>query len=306
MKIPFEQTIAGAYRFAFSNILSVFGIGWFPLALFAVGTGAAVIGILPLFGGLIREGTNQIDTARLGAVIGPIAGTCVLVLCAMIVAQAMVNVGMMRKALGQHPGPVFIFFSLGRQVWQLIGSYLLLMLLAWGMIALAVGAITAVSLALQKFAPAAQIAVTVLLVIVAYIWGIYAIVRVSFFLPAVVVAENHISLRRAWHLGKGNFWRILGILIIVTVPPSIAVSTIMQSILPLLVAGPPVVLSPQGPTAAEAHAFVERMMTVFVKAGPYMGALEFLYVIVASGLLAGAVAAAYNGVTGSASAKAPG
>ncbi|MEI9886357.1 MAG: hypothetical protein WDN08_07605 [Rhizomicrobium sp.] len=32
------------------------------------------------------------------------------------IVQAMVNVGLMRKALGQHPGPVFIFFSLGSQV----------------------------------------------------------------------------------------------------------------------------------------------------------------------------------------------
>ena len=304
MKIPFEQTIAGAYRFAFTNILSVFGIGWFPFLLFGAGATAAVISVLPLFSGLIREGTYEIDTARLGAVIAPIIGTYVLILCGLIFTQAMVNVGMMRKALGQHPAPVFIFFSLGRQVWQLIGSYLLLLLLAWGTIALAAGAIIAISLVLAKFAPSAvQVLVTVLLVIAAYVWAVYAIVRVSFFIPAVVVAENHISLRRAWHLGKGNFWRIIGVMIIVAVLPSMALSTILQFIIQSI-AGPPVVLT-QNPTPAEAMAVFERMMSAFVKAGPYIAGLEFVYVIVASGLLAGAVAAAYNGVTsGEASAKA--
>jgi len=303
MKIPFEQTIAGAYRFALSNIVSVFGIGWFPFALAAAGASLAVINVLPLFSGLIREGTNEIDTARLGAVIGPIIGTVVLVLCGVIVAQAMVNVGLMRKALGQHPAPVFVFFSLGRQVWQLIGSYLLLMLLAWGALALAACAIVAVSLLLQKYASSAQILVTVLLVIAAYVGGIYAIIRITFFIPAVVVAENHISLRRAWHLGKGNFWRIVGVLIIVMVLPSMALSTIMQAIVQMFV-GPPIAFNPEGATPAQVQAFLEKAMTALIKAGPYIAALEFVYVIVASGLLAGAVAAAYNGVVTGDTAKA--
>src|SRR6185312_3282740 len=102
VKIPFEQTITGAYRFVFSNILSIIGIGWFPILLFAAVAGGAVVTTLPLFNGLILEGTkDQVDTARLGAVFGQIIGTFALVMVVGIFAQAMVNVGLMRKALGQ-------------------------------------------------------------------------------------------------------------------------------------------------------------------------------------------------------------
>ena len=45
--------------------------------------------------------------------------------------------------------------------------------------------------------------------IVAVLWYIYAAVRLVFFLPAVVVAEEQIGLGRSWALGRGNFWRII-------------------------------------------------------------------------------------------------
>ncbi len=41
MKIPFERTIACAHRFAYSNILAILGIGWFPFLL------AALISVWP-------------------------------------------------------------------------------------------------------------------------------------------------------------------------------------------------------------------------------------------------------------------
>ena len=256
MKISFEQTITGAYRFVFSIILSVIGIGWFPFLLFAGIAGATIVGVLPLFHGLIIEGSdNQIDTARLGVVIGPLIGAFILVIVAGAFAQAMVYVGLMRKALGQHPGPVYILFSLGSQVWQMIGSYLLLGLLAWGRIALAAAAVTAISLVLQKYAPAVQILVTVLLVIACYFFAIYALIRTTFFIPAVVVAENHIGIRRAWHLGKGNFWRIIGVMLIVLMPLGLAMSTVTQVIMQIGVGGP-IALQPNA-SPAEVQAFFD-------------------------------------------------
>ena len=303
MKISFEQTVTGAYRFVFSNILSVIGIGWFPFLLFVGFVGVLVVAVLPLFHGQIIEGSdNQIDTARLGVVIGPLIGAFLLVIVAGAFAQAMVYVGLMRKALGQHPGPVYIFFSLGSQVWQMIGSYLLLGLLAWGLIALAAAAVTAISLVLQKYAPAVQILVTVLLVIACYFFAIYALIRTTFFIPAVVVAENHIGIRRAWHLGKGNFWRIIGVMLIVLMPLGLAMSTVTQVIMQIVVGGP-IALQPNA-SPAEVQAFFDKMGAVFVKIGPYFAVLEILYLILLSGLLAGASAAAYKFVTGGGDATA--
>ena len=302
MKIPFEQTVTGGYRFVFSNILSIIGIGWLPFLLFAAVVVGAVVTAMPLFNGLMLEGTNQIDSARLGAVMGQMIGSFVLVLTAGVFAQAMVNVGLMRKALGLHPDPVFVFFSLGSQVWQLIGSYLLLLLLAWCSIALVGGAIAALSVVLQKSAPDAQILVTVLLVIAAYIFFIYAMVRISFFIPAVVVAENHIGLRRAWRLGKGNFWRIIGIVLAVLLPLGFAVSTITQVMMRFAI-GEQAVLSPNA-SQAEVQAYLAKVMAALIKIGPYFAAVEVLYLILLSALLAGASAVAYKLVTGADTAAA--
>jgi len=302
VKIPFEQTVTGGYRFVFSNILSIIGIGWLPFLLFAAVVVGAVVTAMPLFNGLMLEGTNQIDSARLGAVMGQMIGSFVLVLTAGVFAQAMVNVGLMRKALGLHPDPVFVFFSLGSQVWQLIGSYLLLLLLAWCSIALVGGAIAALSVVLQKSAPDAQILVTVLLVIAAYIFFIYAMVRISFFIPAVVVAENHIGLRRAWRLGKGNFWRIIGIVLAVLLPLGFAVSTITQVMMRFAI-GEQAVLSPNA-SQAEVQAYLAKVMAALIKIGPYFAAVEVLYLILLSALLAGASAVAYKLVTGADTAAA--
>ncbi len=139
MKIPFERTISGAYRFAFANILSIIGIGWFPFLLF----GAVVTGLVMLWLPQLTEFWSVFGKAANGPKIRPGAvpvragaGHRLLycwLSCRCSWSQAMVHVGLMRKALGLHPGPVFIFFSLGSQVWRLLGSYVLLMLLAWGM-----------------------------------------------------------------------------------------------------------------------------------------------------------------------------
>jgi hypothetical protein len=298
VKIPFERTIAGAYRFGFANILSIIGIGWLPFALFGAVAAAVVVNLVPLFSGLIVEGTaNQIDTARLGAVIGSAIGGVLLIVVAGFVAQAMVYVGLMRKALGLHRGPVFVFFSLGGQVWRLIGSYLLLLLLAWGIIAAVGGGIAIVAALLGQYAQAAQTPVTVVLVIAAYLGAIYAVIRASFFIPAVVVAENHIGLRRSWHLGKGNFWRIAGVMIAVTLPLGIAVSTILQ-VVTVTMAGPPMMFDGSKATPAQLHVFGVKMIALFMKAGPYFAGVEVLYMILLSGLLAGASASAYTFVTG--------
>ena len=145
----------------------------------------------------------------------------------------------------------------------------------------------------------------VVLVIAVYIFGIYALIRTSFFIPAVVVAENHIGLRRAWHLGRGNFWRIIGIMIVVMLPPAVVMSTITQVIVQLVV-GQPAVLN-AGASDAEVHAFVEKIIASFIKIGPYFAGLEVLYIILLSGLLAGASAVAYKLVIGAdaGTAKAP-
>ena len=302
MKIPFERTISGAYRFAFTNILSIIGIGWFPFLLF----GAIVTGLVMLWLPQLAEfwsivgkapsGPQAFDKARFLALLAPLIGSYLLIIFALVVAQAMVNVGIMRKALGQHPGPVFFFFSLGGQVWRLLGSYVLLMLLAWGMMLVLGLGIAAISYGVGQASAPAQAAVTGILIVLAFLWCIYALVRVAFFIPVVVVAENHIGIRRAWHLGKGNFWRILGIMLIVTLPLSMAVNTVTSSMLQMAMGsefGGAVATTP-----AESQRILMDLLHAVGKIWPYYVVLQLINLILQAGLLAGASANAYRLVTG--------
>jgi hypothetical protein len=223
----------------------------------------------------------------------------------MLLVYAMVGVGLMRKALGQHPEPVYFFFSLGEQVWRMIGAFLLLMLLAWGlMIAFAIG-LGAVSFALSKYAPAAQVVVTVLLTFAAILAGIYAFVRLQFFIPAVVVAEHHIGLRRSWNLGRGNFWRIIGIMILVSLPPYIVFTTIFSSILQISMSSHAAELAAVSPhmmqgkmTPEELRQFFKIIFAAIASVWPILAIMELLYMVALSGMSAGAVATAYKLVTG--------
>ncbi|MEI9886358.1 MAG: glycerophosphoryl diester phosphodiesterase membrane domain-containing protein [Rhizomicrobium sp.] len=146
-------------------------------------------------------------------------------------------------------------------------------------------------------AEAAMAPVTGLLIFLAILWFIYAAVRVIFFIPAVVVAENHIGIRRSWHLGRGNFWRILGIFLIVTVPLSMAVNTIAQSILQLGL-GPEFGSGMMADDPAELQKLIADVLHAFGRLWPYYAALQLLSFVLQAGLTVGASANAYKLVTG--------
>jgi hypothetical protein len=132
---------------------------------------------------------------------------------------------------------------------------------------------------------------------------------VSFFIPAVVVAENHIGIRRSWHLGKGNFWRIVGILLIMTIPVGIAAQTIEG---PVLQMGLGEVQNVMGahPSPEDMQKFFALLLQAVRKVGPILLLIQLVHWVLLSGLMGGAVANAYSLVTGGpdiapAPAKAP-
>lgn len=294
MKIPFEATISGAYRFAFTNILSIVGIAWFPFLVLTGVMGGLIALCFPTLKGAFPQGHEPTAENLQGMAI--IFGLGLVFTFGWIVAIAMVNVGIMRKALGQHPGPVFFFFSLGGQVWRLIGSYVLLTIIFFlGTIGIEL-VVIAVSFAVQKAAPAAQIPVTVLLAVIAVCWMIYAAVRVMFFIPAVVVAENHIGIARSWQLGRGNFWRIVGIILLIWIPLGTAAGIIFSTVVQIS-AGGMMIGSAAGPE--EAARVLKNFGEIMTHAGPVLVVIELLYMILFSGLTNGASGTAYNLVTGS-------
>ncbi|HJW41337.1 MAG TPA: hypothetical protein VJ476_08940 [Rhizomicrobium sp.] len=305
MKIPFERTIAGAYRFAFSNILSVIGICWFPYLILSAMAGGLLYLLWPQIQDLVAaiQTGHGPDPAKFQSTFRLFLTAYGVLIPAFLIIGAMVTVGMMRKALGQHPSPVFVFFSLGSQVWRLVGAYFLLALLFYGMIIVLAVVVGGVWAGLNRYSAPAATPVAVTLGIAAGLWCIYAFVRTYFFVPAIVVAENHIGLRRSWHLGYGNFWRIVGIILIVSLPIGMAASTISSTMLQLAMT--PGMAVQQGPmTNAEFHKLLAELLPAARRIGPYYVLVQLLYFALLAGLSAGAVATAYKAVTGDTEAKA--
>lgn len=282
-KIPMSDTVSGAYNFAFKNILSVLGIAWFPYAVAFALIAAGIVALIPSFE-LLRTGADP-------SAIGGIIAFCVVAVFVFIVAASMVNVGVLRQALGLHQGQVFIYFNLGAPVWRLIGAMLLMTAIVYGVAAVLIGVLVFIFTAgANVMGQGLATTLGVIGSIAASCFFIYMFVRLFFFLAPVVVAEERIGLGRAWELGGGNFWRILGVYIAVTLPVGIAVNMIATA----FIGQPPMVDIQQPMTPGEVFAFYGN---VFGHIWPALVVLELLHIIVLTGLLNGAQAVAYKLVT---------
>ena len=213
-----------------------------------------------------------------------------------LIVTCMVTVGIQRKALGRHPNPVFIFFSLGAPVWRMAGAFFLAGLVIFFVTLLTAGVVAAIWFASGRFLPAYATLVRIIAGIAACLWFIYLVVRLTFFLPAVVVAEERLGLGRAWELGGGNFWRIFVVAIAVFLPVAIGFAIVFSALL-----GPMFVMPHwhAGMDIREAIHEVFRQSLVF---SPVAIALQVLERIVFLGLGNGAIASSYLAVTGSGAA----
>jgi hypothetical protein len=230
--IALEKTIASAYRFAFTRILSVLGVIWLPgLLLGAVIAAVAwrawpdIHGLQSLqFSGDGSAGLHISDGDRdrvLQAAfhLAPFAG---LIWLAGIAVQAMISVGLLEVALGRRQGPVFVYFSLGAPVWRMIGALLLAAAAMIGVVLATCALVAAVIWAVTHYAAGLLGLAKFLSVAAAIVWVVYVALRLVFLLPAVVVAEGRIDLARSWALAEGNIWRIVGLILAVVLPVEIA------------------------------------------------------------------------------------
>ena len=286
-KIPVERTISGAYSFAFKNILTVIGIAWLPYVLVFALIAGLVLLMVP---GLTAAGGPN------PAAVAGLIGILPLIVFLYLIAKSMVAVGLMRRALGLSSGPVLAYFSLSAPVWRMLGAMILLMLIFTAMITAEAGIIGAVIGAGASTKNGALDFLAVILVIVAVLWSIYFMVRIGFFLPAVVVAEERIGIGRSWQLGSGNFWRIFVVWLAIIIPVSMGASMLMQafygnSLMTL-------VLAQQQGGNPDPAALLHGMMQIFIANGPYLAVIQLIEIIVMSGLVNGAIASAYRSVTG--------
>ncbi len=282
-KLAVGRTIEAAYRFGLKQFFAVLGIIWFPyLAVIAILAVPAVLMGPALVAGMERE---PFDFSVLPGLIG----LGLLMLIGFIVAGAMVRVGLMRRALGLSEGWTFLYFSFAAPVWRMLGAIVLAILVLFG-IGIASTAVVAIVWGIAHAMASEHIAMiaTVLAGIVAVCWYIYAAVRLVFFLPAVVVAEEQIGLGRSWALGRGNFWRIVIVSLAVVLPVAI-VFGILGAVLQTPVMG----VHETGTSAQEA---VRLLMAKLSTIGPLSVLLNLVYATAMAGLTSGAIAGAYRSV----------
>ncbi len=233
VQIPLERTINETYRFAFRNILSIFGIAWFP-GLLGVAAGAGAVWFLwPDIANLFFSFPAAKDAAAQAMLqfmlkALAVAGPFFIVIW---VLQTMTSVGVQQKALGLIEGPVFIYFSLGGVVWRLIAARIVVFFLVYFGVALMVGAVVAIFWAGTQFhLPAIYGLAEAAAVIAALCAAAYVAVRMTFFLTPVVVAEGGLGIGRAWELGGGNFWRSVALVIVCVVVPLMGIGMVSNFI----------------------------------------------------------------------------
>jgi len=301
MHIPFERTIASAYRFGSTNYLAILGIAWLPFLLFLIAAVLLVVSMLPELSGLMAMGADKWDESRLAAFMLSLMSKALLLSVLLLLAYAMVMVGLMRRALGQDSGTVFIYFSLGAETWRMVGAYVLLLLLATAFVIAFCLGVALISFLLAQISTAFQNFAMTLLILGGLASGIYAIVRAQFFLPAIVVAERHIGIRRSWQLGRGNFWRIVGIMLAVSLPAYVVLTVLNSVVVQLALSGqslPMVGLRPGRVSPDEFRQYFAAWLVALRIVFPIMALFQLFYIGAVTGLSAGAVASAYRLLTG--------
>jgi hypothetical protein len=299
-KIPLEGTLVGAYRFLFTRIISIVGTVWLPFVVMAAIIGGLLYVSVPhawLQGQCPQIHTPQQAIAMLMPLLRIYPG---LLLTGLIIAS-MVMVGLMRHSLGLKKGTTFVYFSLGGPVWRMLGAFVLVYIILMVLLAVLVGIVlvfwfTAVPMMPKGYGLAAGIVLSV----IAFCVYVYSSVRLTFFIPAVVVAEGTLGVGRSWQLGGGNFWRIFVIYLLIFIPVGFIASIALQlTVFPALFSV--IAKLPHGGGPAHIGEVMRAMMPVL----PAIVIVSLLERLAILSLLAGAIGTAYNAVTTPAAETAP-
>jgi hypothetical protein len=142
--------------------------------------------------------------------------------------MAVMSVGITKEALGLRERPRFVYLSVGAAELRVLGGYILL---GVGLVVLAilaiimgivVGIVAGASTGTTATDPRAMSHVAAivmpLVVIGVFLPMIYFWIRLSSYLTAVSVVEHRFGLWRNWELSRGNFWRLLAIVMAIWIP----------------------------------------------------------------------------------------
>ena len=287
-KIPVGPTIAFAYRFLVTEIGTIVGIAWLPAVL-----SSAISYFARAYAVEHRALLEAGDPQTAGAYLL----LSLISIVALLFASSMVGVAITRAALTRDrpPGALLLYFAAGHTEWRMFAANVRYLLGAGALLALAaliiVVAFFLSGTPLDPPGPIQPSAATILAGLISWAVMLYAaatILRMGFLLPATIATEDKGGLRRSYELAKGNFWRILAVLLALGLP-----------VLLLLLGGEIAVLrSALGPDFAKLNP-----TDFFQKAGDAMDAkllpwqaFSAMIFILASGLIYSGAAFAYGAV----------
>lgn len=222
-KIPVVETIGFAYNFTFGQMGAILGLTWLPLVLWAIGNYFA----LSHYYGSVPAGMSA------GQPFMVVQAALVFLgwYLASFLLWAVVDVAVVRLALGLRTKPAFVHFALGMAELRVFASfiglmalfmlfYIVLIIAAFGLL-IAVGAGGA-----SAIKGAAGLVVVLGLLAMAWIF-----IRLSFFIVPVAIVEKEIGLGRSWELTGGNFWRIVVIGLAVLLPAAMLAASAQTAVL---------------------------------------------------------------------------
>lgn len=223
-KLPVGQTIAFGYAFLVTEFSTVLRICWIPSLLIVA---VEYLG---------NRYTLYYAADAEGAGFALADFTVVFFVMAItLYSSSVMAVGVTRAAMGLPLNAGNFYFPLGRTEWRMLGAnvrYILALIVLF--LLAAVASVVVLLLSGVDFSQPAEaqpaslgtlIASLISFLVVGY--AMVSAVRMGFFLPSVVVAEDA-GLERAYGVAAGNVWRIVVVLIAIVVP-FLLVGTIMQT-----------------------------------------------------------------------------
>ncbi len=281
-RLSVGATVRAAYSFALGQLGTIIGLIWAPMVAIAV------LRFLPY-----GIGDNHLSPEQNPQAAGAAALRSLVFMLISFLLYAMINVAVIRQALGLRKGSAIFHFALGRTEFRLWGATLILgailATLAFGCIVAMIGISGAVAAAGGEHAAAlagaaAMLAGACILLV--------ALVRLSFLYVPITVVEERISFERGWLLTRGNFWRIAGVLFVVTLPIFAIVFTVFMVLMgPDLASLAPIAdkLAPEV-LAERVQAIVDRHIATII-------GINLIVAPFSIGLLSGASAYAYRALS---------
>jgi len=207
-KLPAGPTIRFAYSFAFGQLGTIIGLIWAPMVVIAV------LRFLPYGLGDTALSPDQnlaaFNAAQLRIVVFGLAS---------LFFYACVCVSVTQQALGLRKGTAIFHFAVGRTELRLWSGFMLLTLILGALLVGVVLATDGVVMLLARSGNAALAQGAMGWMLFAGACAVmFVLVRLSFLLVPISVAEGTMGFERGWRLTSGNFWRISGILFVVTLP----------------------------------------------------------------------------------------